>query len=187
MTNRAGAASATKARIVDCAATFAATSLFNDTTLESIAQCAATTVRTVLRLFGSKEQLFSAALDSIGFENFGPVSRGDLEGTLTTVYDFYEKHGDMVIRWLADEPRVAAMREHFRIGRRNLRVRVSEAFAPSLGLLEEPARQELLNGLIVALDVYTWKLVRRDFGLSRRAAQAVTWRILKGLIDGHRQ
>ena len=185
MVGRAKAATATKARILDCATQFAATSLFDNTTLEAIAECAGTTVRTVLRLFGSKEQLFAAALDSIGFGNFGPVQAGDTEGTLRTVYDFYEKHGDMVIRWLADEPRVAAMREHFRIGRRNLRMKVSEAFAPTLERLDEPARRTLLHALIVALDVYTWKLVRRDFGFSRAAAQAVARRILTGLLENN--
>jgi AcrR family transcriptional regulator len=182
MTGRAESALATRTRILACAEKFASTNLFDSTTLEAIAACAETTVRTVLRSFGSKEQLFAMALDNIGFSMIGPVNPGDSEAVVKVLYDFYEKHGDMVIRWLADELRIAAISDHLRTGRRNLRGWVEDAFAPSLSRMDAPARKETLNALIVALDVYTWKLLRRDFGLSPKSAQAVVRRILAGSI-----
>jgi AcrR family transcriptional regulator len=182
MTSRAESASATRARILACAEKLAKTNLFDSATLEVVADCAGTTTRTVLRIFGSKEQLFSAALDSIGFSMIGPAQQGDTAATLRVLYDFYEKYGDMVIRWLADELRVTAISEHLSIGRRNLRNWVGEAFAPNLLAQSPVERKETLHALIVALDVYTWKRLRRDFGLGRNAAEAVVERILAGLL-----
>lgn len=183
MTNRAASASATKARVLACAEELARTNLFDSATLEAVADGAGTTVRTVLRIFGNKELLFSAALDSIGFSMIGPAHQGDIRATLRVLYDFYEKYGDMVIRWLADELRVMAISEHLSIGRRNLRNWVGEAFAPTLSRQSAAERKETLHALIVALDVYTWKLLRRDFGLGRNAAEAVVRRILAGLLQ----
>jgi hypothetical protein len=109
------------------------------------------------------------------------VQPGDLDATLGALYDFYEKVGDTIIRWLADEPRLAALRDHLNTGRGHLRIWIGESFAPTLAPLAEPVRKQLLDALIVALDVYTWKLLRRDFGLSRKASQAVARRIVVGL------
>lgn len=183
MKTRADSASATKARVLACAEELARTNLFDSATLEAVADGAGTTVRTVLRIFGNKELLFSAALDSIGFSMIGPSHQGDTGATLGVLYDFYEKYGDMVIRWLADELRVTAISEHLRIGRRNLRNWVREAFTPALSRQSAAERKETLNALIVALDVYTWKLLRRDFGLGRNAAEAVVLRMLAGLLQ----
>jgi AcrR family transcriptional regulator len=184
MAARADSAAATRARLVESAATLLAANSFDAMTLEAIAAGAATTPRTALRIFGSKEALFAAALDKVGASGFGTVRAGDVAATLDSLYDFYETFGDMVIRWLADEPRVPAMRDHLSAGRRNLRAWVGDSFAPTLERLEGVARKQTHDALIVALDVYTWKLLRRDFGLSRRAAAAVGRRIVAALIEG---
>jgi AcrR family transcriptional regulator len=183
MTARAAAAADTKARIIASAAALLSANTFAGMTLEAIAADAGTTVRTVLRIFSSKETLFASALESFGDRGFGPVHPGDVEATLDTLYDFYEKFGDVVIRWLADEPHVPSLRDHLKTGRRHLREWVGESFAPILTSLEGAARKQMLDALIVALDVYTWKLTRRDFGLKRKAAQAVACRIVVALTE----
>jgi AcrR family transcriptional regulator len=184
MTARAEAASATKARILASGRKLLADTSFDGMTLEAIAAGAETTVRTVLRLFGSKELLFASTLDSLGETGIGPVSPGDCDTTLGTLYDFYERIGDTVIRWLADEPRVVVLREHLNVGRRHLRAWVAASFAPTLARLRGTQRKRRIHALIVALDVYTWKILRRDLGLSRKAAQAVARRIIVGLTEG---
>jgi len=103
---------------------------------------------------------------------------------LATLYDFYENAGDMVIRWLGDEPRLPAMRTQLEDGRRALRSWVAASFDPTLAKLAEPERRQTLDALIIALDVYTWKLLRRDFGRSAKAARAVTRKIIIGLTQG---
>ncbi len=184
MTTRAEAAAATRARVIASAAALLAKHSFDEMTIEAIAAGAQTTVRTVLRIFGAKEELFAQALHSLGELGQAPVVPGDIEASVSGTYDFYERVGDTVIRWLADEPRFPAMREHLNIGRRHLRAWVGESFAPTLHRLEGEARQQMHDALVVAFDVYTWKLLRRDFGLDREAARAVVRRIVVALIEG---
>ncbi len=181
MTARADSAAATRARLIDSAAALLAGNTFDGMTLEAIAAGAGTTVRTALRIFGSKEMLFAEALHSLGELGHGPVVPGDIDASVSGAYDFYEKVGDAVIRWLADEPRLPVMREHLNIVRRHLRAWVGESFAPALARLEGGARKQMHDALIVAFDVYAWKLLRRDFGLSRKAAEAVVRRIVVAL------
>jgi len=182
MRARAETAAATKQRILESARALLLTHSFEEMTIELIAKGADTTARTVLRIFGSKEELFAQALHSLGQFGHAPITPGNIDALISGAHGFYEKVGDTVIRWLADEPRIPAMREHLDIGRQHLRAWVGEAFAPMLDRLQGDARKELHDALIVAFDVYTWKLLRRDFGLSRRAAQARTKRLVLGLI-----
>ena len=182
MRARAEAAAATRDRILASTRDLLVTHSFEEMTIDAIADGAETTTRTVLRIFGSKEELFAEALHSLGQLGHAPVATGNLDTLIGGTFAFYEKVGDTVIRWLADEPRIPAMREHLNVGRQHLRAWVAEAFAPTLGRLDGEARKELHDALIVAFDVYTWKLLRRDIGLSRRAAQARIKRTVLGLI-----
>ncbi|MGN6590469.1 MAG: helix-turn-helix domain-containing protein [Sphingomicrobium sp.] len=182
MKARAEAAAATKARILESARALLVTYSFEEMTIDAIAAGAHTTVRTVIRVFGSKEELFAQALHSLGEFGIRPIVSKDVDALLAGAYDFYEKIGDTVIRWLGDEARLAPMHKHLEIGRKHLRSWVSKAFDERLSACDDAARKELLNGLIVAFDVYTWKLLRRDFRLSRRAAQATTKRMIVGLL-----
>jgi len=184
MKARAEAAAATKARILQSACELLVTRSFEDMTIESIAAKAFTTSRTVLRIFGSKEELFAQALHSLGEFGLKPIVGTTIDDLLSGAYDFYERVGDTVVRWLADEPRVPAMHEHLEIGRKHLRSWVSKAFERELSRFEASTRRQVFDALIIAFDVYTWKLLRRDFRLSRRAAQATTKRIVLGLIGG---
>jgi len=186
MTARAESAAATKQSILESAHRLLLAHSFEEMTVDIVAAGADTTARTVLRLFGSKEELLAQALHSLGQFGLAPITTDDVEALVKGAYDFYEKVGDTVIRWLADEPRIAAMHEHLNIGRQHLRAWVAEAFVSELGQLQGSAQRELHDALIVAFDVYTWKLLRRDFGLSRRAAQATTLRIIRGLIGGYK-
>ncbi|MGO8799001.1 MAG: TetR family transcriptional regulator [Roseiarcus sp.] len=181
MTARADAAAATRTRLVRTAAALLTTTSFDEMTLEAIAAGAGTTARTALRIFGGKEMLIAEALRSLGDVAFGPVVAGDLDASVRGACDLYEKVGDMVIRWLADEARLPAMREHLNVGRRNLRAWVAASFAPTLARLDGDARRQTQDALIVAFDIYTWKLLRRDFGLGRKAVEAVVRRIVAAL------
>ena len=182
MKARAEAAAATRARILDSCRVLLVTHSFEDMTIDAIAAGANTTTRTIMRIFGSKEELFAQALHSLGGFGITPIVSKDLNALVSGAYDFYEKVGDTVIRWLGDEARLPAMHEHLEIGRKHLRAWVSKAFEAKLDALEGTNRKELLDALIVAFDVYTWKLLRRDFRLSARAAQATTKRMIVGLI-----
>jgi AcrR family transcriptional regulator len=179
---RAESAAATRQRILESARQLLVTHSFEEMTVEMIAASADTTPRTVLRVFNNKEELFAQALHSLGELGHAPITPGNIDALVAGTCDFYERTGDTVIRWLADEPRIPAIHEHLNIGRRHLRAWVTEAFAPELSRLQASARKELHDALIVGFDVYTWKLLRRDFGLSRRSTQATIRRIVGCLI-----
>ncbi len=70
------------------------------------------------------------------------------------------------------------MREDVERGRRGHREWVQRTFAPLIEGLGDAARRRRVTGLVAITDVYTWKLLRLDFGLSR----AETERTLTDLI-----
>ena len=70
------------------------------------------------------------------------------------------------------------MRESVERGRRGHREWAERTFAPLLDGLGGRARRRRVTGLVAITDVYTWKLLRLDFGLS----QAETERTLIDLI-----
>jgi hypothetical protein len=77
-----------------------------------------------------------------------------------------------VLRLLALELRHAALKPVLDFGRGEHRCWVAEAFAEPLGKLGPAARQGALDALVIATDVYAWKLLRRDLGRSMRDAAA---------------
>ena len=85
----------------------------------------------------------------------------DPESAIDALLAHYEAQGDFALAVLAREsfdPRAA---EITATGKALHRQWVQEAFAERLP--EDPARREaLLDLLVVATDVYAWKLLRRD-------------------------
>jgi hypothetical protein len=79
----------------------------------------------------------------------------------------YEAVGDMVVRFLAQEERHSALRPLLAQGRHEHRAWVAERFGSTQSGLSELERERQITRLIVATDIYTWKLLRRDFGKSQ--------------------
>jgi len=92
-----------------------------------------------------------------------------VRGAVEALVEDYEVTGDAVVRFLALEEKVQSLGPVLAIGRQGHREWVETMFqAP--GLTAE---------LVVATDVYTWKLLRIDRGHSR----AVTEGRLHDLVD----
>lgn len=185
MTARRARAAETKERIAAAALALYRQRSLEDFTLEDVAERARTTVQTVLRVFGSKEKLVLAAL--AGMADAGtpirPTAPGDIAAAVAAIYDVYETIGDFVIDQLADERRRPGLKPTLDAGRENHRAWVRQIFAPQLNARRGAARTQLYNILVVALDVYVWKLLRRDLALSRSAARAAVSTIIAGVID----
>ena len=81
--------------------------------------------------------------------------------------DHYEEWDDTALRFLAQEERVAAFRSITEAGRAFHHEWVERTFAPLLAKRTGEERRRLLAELIGVCDVYFWKLLRRDLGLSR--------------------
>jgi len=188
MTTRAAKAEATRARIRAAAIALYTDRPIEDFTLEEVAKRAETTVQTVLRAFGSKEELVYEALDDMaaGGVALRQTPAGDVAEAVRAFHDIYEAMGDLVIQRLADEHRRPALKSGLEAGRRNHRAGVEAAFAPYLARVSRAARTRLLTILIIATDVYVWKLLRRDMALSRTAAEAIVCRIIEGVTQRER-
>jgi AcrR family transcriptional regulator len=135
-------------------------------TLPAVAERADVTVKTVLRHFGSRDGLIEAAwsqaYDEVMAERIPPP--GDLEGALKVLIAHYERRGQIVLTMLNEQndPRAARMNSAGRLAHREW---VDEVFADRLPA-ETGERSRLIDVLVVATDVYAWKLLRLDRGLS---------------------
>lgn len=166
MTARAAAVEQTRANVLDAVIALHAERLSADISLADVAGRAGVSVQTVLRHFSSRELLLEAALEraSVDVQDERRVTPGDLEGAVRSVVAHYERRGDEVLLLLAQERTEEFAARVTRHGRGVHRRWVEESFGPLLptGSL----REAVVDLLVVATDVYTWKLLRRDRGLS---------------------
>jgi AcrR family transcriptional regulator len=172
MTARARAVEQTRSRILDATVGLYGERLAAEIGLDDIADRAGVSVQTVLRHFGSRGGLVEAALahglESVVEERRAPV--GDLDSAVHAIVEHYEARGDGVLLMLAQERSHDLMRKVTDDGRRMHRAWVEEVFAPYLATASD--RDELTDLLVVATDVYAWKLLRRDRRLSREQTES---------------
>jgi AcrR family transcriptional regulator len=173
---RAATAEATRERILEAAADAFLEHWYDDVTIASVAKRAGVSGQTVINHFGGKEQLAAAAYDRVGegmvAKRYAPAA-GDTAALVEALADDYETTGDAVVRLLALEEKVPSLRPLLAHGRSSHREWVETMFqAP-----------ELVPELVVATDVYTWKLLRRDQGLSRQETLASILRIVEALLE----
>jgi AcrR family transcriptional regulator len=184
MVARANAAQATADRLLDAAVTQFTDQPYEDVSLEEIAQAAGVTKRTLLRRFGSKDALFVAAMDRAAHEmmrarDAAPVD--DVPGAVTNLVDHYERWGENRLRLLAQEDRIPVVADNVKGGRRYHWSWVEQKFAPLLAGLEGSARTRRTAAVVAITDVYTWKLLRRDLGLSRSDTEQLLVELLAKL------
>jgi AcrR family transcriptional regulator len=186
MTARATAAAATGERILAAAAeVFYST---GDLPLDDVAARAGVTVQTVIRRFGGRDGLFAAALERESGRvrdqrDTAPV--GDVAAAVRVLLDHYDEYGDKVLTLLALENRSAAAAQVLGEGRLLHRSWCERVFAPALAGLGGGSRARRLAQLVAVTDVYTWKLLRRDAGLSRDDVALALRELLDPLMGDH--
>ena len=182
---RAEAAANNASRILDAFAAQLRTRWYDEITLDEVARSAGVTVQTVIRRFGGKQGLLEAtiALLSDGILARRATPPGDLDAAVAAVVLDYEQTGDLILHLLGQEDRSAAVRAMVEKGRGQHRAWVTATAAPLLELQSAPTRRACIDGLVVAMDLYTWKLVRRDMGRSVAATTALMRRLARGAID----
>jgi AcrR family transcriptional regulator len=182
MTVRGAKAATTRRRILEATReVFAAPS--GEFTLEKVATAAGTSVQTVLRAYGNKESLLLEAIGSVRPNQPTLVDPPpSLREAITQLLDDYEEIGDRVIRMLAEEHRIPGFAQVAEEGRSGHRAWVAASFARQLAQQPVAEREHVLVALLAATDVYVWKVLRRDFGLDRKATESIVERLVRGVL-----
>jgi AcrR family transcriptional regulator len=188
-TARAAATDATRARIVEAAMELFLERWFDDVTLRDVAAAAGVALQTVVNHFGSKDGLFLACIDR--FRESIEVTRNraepdDVPGAVAVLVSDYEHMGDANVRALAVEDRIPAIAQALEQGRGFHREWVERTFPGALAGLGRADRERRLLALCAALDVTTWKLLRRDQRLSRARTAAVMQEMTAALYPDRR-
>ena len=185
MKARARAAEETAQRILEAALTLMKQHAYDHFTLQEVAERAGVSLQTVLRRFGSKEGLVTAVLESdlMGIRaQSDRVPPGDVAEAVRVLMARYEEWGDAVMRNLNLEERLPDVRSMLDFGRTVHREWVARTFAPFLPPPDAEPYDRRLALFIAATDVYTWKLLRRDYGLDAADTERAIHDLLDGLI-----
>jgi len=182
MTARAEAAEETRRRIIQAAIAVYYSSPGPEITLEQVAERSQVSVQTILRKFGTRAALLEAAgkvaQAEVVEERNAPA--GDIAAAVKALCGHYARRGRSVLCLLAQEtlsggPDLSGGREEHRRW-------VAWVFGPQLGRHPAPAREALIDQLVVATDVYTWKLLCIDRGLNQRLAQDRIRRMVTAIL-----
>jgi AcrR family transcriptional regulator len=160
---------------------------FDEITLQEVATRAGVTVQSVIRRFGSKEGLITAMVGEFGPEIGAEFSStpGDIDAAVSRLFAAYERFGDGTVRNLAQEQRVPALQPLIDFGRKEHRRITAEQFAPWLEKLVGTEQRDALDALVIATDIYTWKLLRRDIGRSSAESKRAIKRLIKAVLAAY--
>lgn len=187
MAARAEATAATAKRILDAAAELFWELPSDQLSLDEVARRAGVTVQTVIRRFGGREGLMAAAGEREAARIGGERDRapvGDVAGAVAVLLDHYEELGDRVMRLLAEETRDPRLRAVTDRGRSSHRTWCARVFAPMLPPPGSRVRARRVAQVVAVCDVYTWKLLRRDSGLSRTQTELALVELLHQVLEG---
>jgi len=183
MRAREEAAAETGRRILRAVIELHAERFHDQITLEDVAEQAHVTVQTVLRRFGSREELVSTAADYARtevVEQRAEAPVGNVAGAVENLLDHYDAWGASVLRLLAQEDRVPQLRAITDQGREVHYAWVDRTFAP---FLHGRSDDGLLRAKLIALtDVYVWKVLHLDLGLDRTETAAALGDMIRAVL-----
>ena len=171
--NRAASAAETGRRILQATLDLFMEGPLADVTLKEVAGRAGVTVQTVIRRFGDRSGLIDATVEYAVAQVMAQrdaAPAGDVPAAIDNLLEHYETTGAFALKILAEEHASAAMAGITETGRRLHRQWCERVFAPFLTtdyLPDGVERKRRLAQFVALCDVYTWKLLRLDAGLSR--------------------
>lgn len=173
--------------ILDAALKAFSNELFDRVTLQQIARDSGVTVQTVIRRFGSKEELFEHLANREGkriiTDREVPEDEG-LSAALAALVKHYERDGDMMINFICQEQHFELIRKIVERGREVHREWVETHCRSLLSGIKGKERVRISHAAITATDLYTWKLLRRDNGLEPDEVVEIMQKLLNGLNGG---
>ena len=185
MSARAGTVAATRERIARQAMALFLEHAYEDVTLAAIAKAAGVSHQTVLNHFESKDGVVLAVAELLAAETRSArydAEPGDVAGAVRALVGDYERIGDANFRWAASE-RLQNLAELLDEARRSHQEWLVAMFGDRLPA-DAAARRRSVHALHAATDVYSWKLLRRDLGLSRSETEKTMAGLVAGVLEG---
>jgi AcrR family transcriptional regulator len=183
MTNRSKQAAQTRTNIIAATELLLANNSLDQVSLIAIAKEAGTTVQTVLRHMGSREGCLKAVVEVVTArveEQRGTTENENIEAAISDLCDHYESEGKLILNFLAQERRgnsfISGLMQG---GRKYHRDWVKRCFANYL-----PEHSDAtIDALVVATDIYAWKLLRLDYGRNRNLAKEIITSIVMKILE----
>lgn len=190
MTKRTAGAASTRRRIAEAALDLFMEHDYDTVSLKEIAKAAGVSHQTLLNHCENKAGVLLAAGEVFSEQVTAlEVSAvpGDVASIVRATCIRYEALGDANARWSAMRTRSPEVAEGLERGRRNFQIWLEEMFdelMPSGDDSDE--RKRVLIGLHAALDVFTWRLLRRELGLSQERTEQQLTDLVLGVLARHR-
>jgi len=189
MTKRSGLAGGTRRRIAEAALSLFKERDYDDVSLNEIARSAGVSHQTVLNHCENKagvvlaaSELFSEEIRALQAD----AVAGDVTSVVHTTCVRYEVLGDANARWAAIGAKAPEVAEGLARGRLAFQAWIEEMLGNLLPDDDPGERRRVLIGLHAALDVFTWKLLRRDLALSLEQTEAQLTDLVLGVLARHR-
>lgn len=157
---------------------------FDLVSLADVAREGGIALATVVRQFETKDRLFAeavAAAQEMLEAQADSTPENDPARAVQSVLENYEHFGDVIVRLIAQEERVPAIRKVTEHGRNEHSRWVNRVFADVLRRLQGSAKKRRFAQLMAATDVLFWKLLRRDLGLGRSETESAMTEIVEAL------
>ena len=151
---------------------------YDQVTIGAVAEAAGVSRQTVIRQFGTKDELAFAVVDwqKPHEDAVRAAEPGDVAGAIARLVDRYETMGDANVRVLELEGRVPAIDYLLDVSRAGHRAWIQRILVPGVD------DEQLVLALYAATDVTLWKLLRRDLGRSPAETEAVILRLVRGVL-----
>jgi AcrR family transcriptional regulator len=175
MVARADAVAQKRQQIIEAATELFGRRPYDLVSLADVARASGLGLATVVRQFTSKEQLFFACIAVVSKSldtNLHSTAANDPVAAVRITVQGYERFGDVILRLIAQEGRVPALRAVIEHGTKIHLIWIDRVFARALSGLRGRARRVRVAQLKAATDVQFWKLLRRDLALSRSETEA---------------
>jgi len=184
MTQRRDSVERTRERILAAAYDVWLDRPYDQVTLDAVAAVAGVSRQTVIRHFGSKDDLAVAVVEWQRpiEEDARAAQPGDTATAVRRLVARYETMGDANVRLLELEGRVAPVDRLLTEARESHRGWIERTFAPWVDARRGARREELVLALYAATDVTVWKLLRRDLSVSRARVEIIIRQLVEGVL-----
>jgi AcrR family transcriptional regulator len=155
---------------------------YDQVSIETVARAAGVSRQTVIRQFGTKDELAFAVVDwqKPQEEAFRSAEPGDIGTAVARLVDRYEVMGDANVRILELEGRFPAFDYLLDVSRAGHRAWIERTLLPGSSSGD---RDQAVLSLYAATDVTVWKLLRRDLKQSRSVTESVILRLVRAVLD----